>query len=149
MIDRKLQIEQLIEKLHAFKRLMNPDSQCPGEDPLAPSQWMALFLISRQEGIGIKELAAQLGISSSAATQLVDSLVAKGMLLRQPSPDDRRALRLSLPEESRQKIEAMKVQRLERFYAVFSPLDDNEFRTLIGLLDKVVTHPQTKLKEVV
>ncbi|WP_158513482.1 MarR family winged helix-turn-helix transcriptional regulator [Dehalogenimonas formicexedens] len=138
-----------MEKLHSLKRLMNPDTQCPGEEPLAHSQWLALILISRQEGIGIKELAAQLGISSSAATQLVDGLVAKGVILRQTSPDDRRALRLSLPEESRQKIEAMKVQRLERFCAVFSSLDDDEFRTLIGLLDKVVTNSQTKLKEVV
>lgn len=139
-----------MEKLHSFKRLMSPESQCAGEDPLASSQWLALFLISRQEGIGIKELASQLGISSSAATQLVDGLVAKGMLLRQPSLDDRRALRLSLPEESRQKIEALKVQRLERFCVVFSPLDDEEFQTLVGLLDKVVTHSQSsKLKEVV
>ncbi|PPD57440.1 MarR family winged helix-turn-helix transcriptional regulator [Dehalogenimonas etheniformans] len=143
MNDRKQQVEQLIKKLHSLKRLMNPDAQCTGEEFLAPSQWLALFLISRHEGIGIKELASKLGISSSAATQLVDGLVDKGMLLRQPALEDRRALRLSLPKESRKKIEALKVQRLERFCAVFSSLDDEEFRTLIGLLDKVVTHSPT------
>ncbi|XUW99819.1 MAG: MarR family transcriptional regulator [Dehalogenimonas sp.] len=138
-----------MEKLHSFKRLMTPDSQCSGIDPLAHSQWLALRLISHQEGIGIKELAAHMGISSSAATQLVDSLVGRGMLLRQPSPDDRRALRLSLPEQSRQQIEALRTQRLERICAIFSPLDDNEFQTLIGLLDKVVNPSQlAKSKEV-
>ncbi len=143
MIDRKQQIEQLVEKLHAFRRLMAPDSQSPcGEESLAPSQWLALLLIKRQEGIGIKELATLLGTTSSAATQLVDGLVKKGLLDRQTSPDDRRALRLSLPDAARQQIEAMKEQRLEKLEAVFSALDETEFKTLLDLIDKVISRTQ-------
>jgi DNA-binding MarR family transcriptional regulator len=142
MINRKQQIEQLMEKLHSLKRLMTPDSQAAGEDCLAHSQWLVLHLVSRQEGIGIKELAAQLGISSSAATQIVDGLVGKGFLNRQPSLEDRRALHLSLPEESRRRVEAAKKQRLERVSAVFDALDDAEFQTLVALLDKVISHGQ-------
>jgi DNA-binding MarR family transcriptional regulator len=143
MTDRKQQIEQLMEKLHSLKRLMTPDSLAAGgEDCLAHSQWLALHLVSRQEGIGIKELAAALSITSSAATQLVDGLVNKGFLNRQPSLEDRRALHLSLPEESRQKIDAIKVQRLERLCAIFGALDDAEFQTLLDLIDKVISRNQ-------
>jgi DNA-binding MarR family transcriptional regulator len=139
MTDRKQQIEQLMERLHSLKRRMTPDSQGAGEDCLAHSQWLVLHLVSRQEGIGIKELAAQLGISSSAATQIVDGLVGKGFLNRQPSLEDRRALHLSLPEESRRRVESAKEHRLERIGAIFGILDDPEFQTLVTLLDKVIS----------
>ena len=140
MSDRKQHIEQLTEKVHSFRRLIAPDNQAAcGEECLAPSQWLALLMVKRQEGIGIKELAAQLGISSSAATQIVDGLVAKGFLNRQPSLEDRRALCLSLPEGARQQIEAMEQQRLQKLEAVFSALDDIEFQTFLNLIDKVIS----------
>ena len=148
MTDRKHQIEQLMERLHSLKRLMIPDIQTTaGEECLAPSQWLALHIISRQEGIGIKELAAQLGTTSSAATQLVDGLVKKGLLDRQPSTDDRRALRLSLPDAARQQIETMKEQRLDHLCTLFSALDDAEFQALLSLLSKVILG-DTNRKEV-
>ena len=143
MTDRKKQVEQLMEKLHSLKRLMTPDSQVSGgEDCLAHSQWLVLLMVSRQEGIGIKELAAHLGISSSAATQIVDGLVGKGFLNRQPSLEDRRALHLSLPEEARRRVETAKAQRLERVSAIFNTLDETEFQTFIGLINKIISHSQ-------
>ena len=174
MIDRKTQIEQLLGKLHSLKRLMTPDNpetsdiECPsrsglmehvqndhlhrptcnGAESLAPSQWLVLHLVGRTHGIGVKELAAALEITSSAATQLVDGLVKKGLLLRQPSEEDRRALRLSLPEESRKRIEIMMEHRLTRAVDIFGVLDDAEFQTLLDLLNKVITRTQIK-KEVV
>jgi DNA-binding MarR family transcriptional regulator len=168
MIDRKTQIEQLLGKLHSLKRLMTPDNpeaadgECPNRSPLmehvhghhlhrhpfsgteslAPSQWLVLHLVGRNSGIGVKELAAALGITSSAATQLIDGLVKKGLLLRQPSEEDRRALRLSLPEESRKRIETMMEHRLTRAVDIFGVLDDAEFQTLLDLLNKVITRTQ-------
>jgi DNA-binding MarR family transcriptional regulator len=174
MIDRKKQIEQLLEKLHSLKRLMTPDNPesingpCPGrsqsedqadiagtsrqsfldEERLAPSQWLVLHQVGHQNGIGVKELAASLGITSSAATQLVDSLVKKGLLIRQPSEEDRRALRLSLPEESRKRIDTMMAHRLERMVDIFGVLDDVEFQNFLDLINKVIARSQNK-KEVV
>ena len=168
MIDRKNQIEQLLEKLHSLKRLMTPDNpessgvECsahsqPGglvdnrdscrqplqiEQQLAPSQWLVLHQVGHQNGIGVKELAAALGVTSSAATQLVDGLVKKGLLVRQPSEEDRRALRLSLPEESRKRIDKMMEHRLTRMVAIFGVLDDTEFQNLLDLLNKVISRTQ-------
>ena len=138
-----------MEKLHSLKRMMNPEGQSTGnQDCLSPSQWLVLQLVGRQEGIGIKELAAQLDISSSAATQIVDGLVSKGFLDKQPSPEDRRALNLSLPEIARRRLDAAKEQRLERINSVFETLDDAEFQTFLDLLNKVIARTQNK-KEVV
>ena len=141
MTDRKQQIALLMEKIHAFRRLLVSDSQAePGNECLSHSQWLALHLVSKQEGIGIKELAAQLGITSSAATQLADGLVNKGLLDRQPSAEDRRSLHLSLPAASRQQIEAVKEQRLLHLSSIFKALDDAEFQTLLNLFDKIINN---------
>lgn len=144
MTDRRQQIGRLMEKLHSLKRIMAPDQSNLGGDCLAQSQWLALHLVSRQEGIGIKELAGQLGITSSAATQLVENLVNKGLLIRQPSAEDRRALCLSLPEESRKQVDAIKEERLGHLATVFESLNDTEFETLINLIDKVVNPPSSE-----
>jgi len=74
--------------------------------------------------------------------------VKKGLLLRQPSEEDRRALRLSLPEESRKRIEKMMEHRLSRMLDIFGVLDDAEFQSLLDLLNKVIARSQNK-KEVV
>lgn len=145
MNDRQKQIEQLIEKLYSLKRLMSPESHGPGcYQELAASQWLVLHLVSHREGIGIKELASQLGITSSAATQLVDGLVNKGFLVRLPSPDDRRALCLSLPEESRRRIEAAKSKHLERVASTLSVLSEDELGTFIDIAEKIVARNQPK-----
>lgn len=145
MTDRRAQIGRLMSSLHAMKRLMAPETQSPATgDCLAHSQWLVLHLVSQHEGIGIKELAGLLGITSSAATQLVENLVNKGLMLRQPSTEDRRALCLSLPEESRKQVEAVRQERLQRLGTLFEPLTDAEFETLIGLIDKIVTPPDSE-----
>jgi DNA-binding MarR family transcriptional regulator len=43
-------------------------------------------------------LAAELGVSKQAASQLVDTLVVRGYLERRPDPEDRRRVSLSLTE---------------------------------------------------
>ena len=139
MIDRKQRIGFLMGRFHSLKRLMAPEAhQTASGDCLAHSQWLALHLISENEGIGLKDLAGLLGISSSAATQLVDNLVGKGLLERRPSPDDRRALILSLPEDSRRQVEQVRQERLERLAGLFSALDDAELETLIHIIEKIV-----------
>jgi DNA-binding MarR family transcriptional regulator len=50
---------------------------------------------------GLRELAAALGCSRPAATQLVDRLVRDGLVVRTVDPDDGRARRLSLTKDGR------------------------------------------------
>lgn len=141
MTNRAEKTGQLMERLHAFRRLMAPEAQTEiGAECLSHSQWLVLHLVGRQEGIGIKELAAQLGISPSATTQLVDCLVNKGFLNRASSPEDRRALCLTLPEKSREQIGKLREQKMKHLCKIFSPLNDYEFDTLLELLDKVINN---------
>lgn len=47
------------------------------------------------------DLVRQLGVSTQAASQLIDTLVLRGSLSRDADPDDRRRLEITLTERGR------------------------------------------------
>lgn len=67
-----------------------------------------------RNGTPLGEVIPQLGVSKQAAGQLVDTLVSRGYLSREPDPEDRRKLRIALTErgemaaaEGRRAVEAV------------------------------------------
>ena len=79
MNSRKEKIEELIEAIGELKRNI---TFCPAgigkRASLTPSQWRALTAIELGKGATTKDLARELGITSSATTQVVDALVVNG-----------------------------------------------------------------------
>jgi DNA-binding MarR family transcriptional regulator len=58
--------------------------------------------LARQRGARpLGDLIAELGMSKQAAGQLVDTLVVRGYLVREPDADDRRRLTIALTERGR------------------------------------------------
>lgn len=56
------------------------------------------------EGTRLTDLAERLGVTKQAVSQLVDDLVARGVLERLPDPDDARARRVVFTERGRQSL---------------------------------------------
>lgn len=67
--------------------------QSAGEQGLVPAQAEILTRIARQPARPA-EVAAHLGVSAASASDSISSLVAKGLALRLPDPEDGRAQRL-------------------------------------------------------
>lgn len=68
---------------------------------VTPSQAQALALLGdSKEGLGLRSLAHLLGVSPPTATQMVQVLVAKGLVAKGPGPD-RRSVALRLTPEGR------------------------------------------------
>ncbi len=63
-------------------------------------KWLAIGIISDNEGFSQVELATRLELRSAATGKLVDRLVERGLVERRPDPDDRRAYRLFATEKS-------------------------------------------------
>ena len=62
---------------------------------------MRLLAILRDRRPRMAELAAHLGLDRSTVSGLIDRAVARGLLERIPSPDDRRSVLVSLTDEGR------------------------------------------------
>jgi DNA-binding MarR family transcriptional regulator len=71
------------------------------ESGLSISNLGALFYIYRIGSCGVTEIGDQLGITSAAASQMLERLVQIGLVLRSEDPDDRRVKRIALTDKGR------------------------------------------------
>ncbi|MBI2906739.1 MAG: MarR family transcriptional regulator [Chloroflexi bacterium] len=85
-----------------------------------------LRTVKNSPGIGIKELATSLSITSSAATQQVDNLVRKGYLTRKANTEDRRSLNLRLSANLSNRLEEIETAFIEEMIGRFGVLSDDE-----------------------
>ena len=135
-IDRESLIAQFLENINAVKHRFS--SGINFSSGLHFSQMAVLHLVKEHEGIGIKEMAGLLGITSSAVTQLVDGLVGKGYLLRQGSVSDRRALQLSLTDKYKEEVSDLHHRLVEKMGSMFDNLSDEELKQYVWLTKKIV-----------
>ena len=140
MINRKQKVEELLVDLQSLRRTMafRMAESAKKTPRITPSQWGMLMLIEQRGKSTIKDVAKVLSISSSAATQLVDGLVASGYLMRQTHSKDRRAVTLTLSKKSKDQVDRIKKHTLQRFLKIFGVLSDVEFNQYLTLTKKIV-----------
>jgi DNA-binding MarR family transcriptional regulator len=69
------------------------------EHGFSMSQLGALMHINRRGACGVAEIGDDLGVTSAAASQMLDRLVHQGLIVRAEDPVDRRAKRIELTKE--------------------------------------------------
>lgn len=72
---------------------------------LSMSQIGAMFHIHREGCSGVSELGDDLGVTSAAASQMLERLVQQGLVTRSEDPADRRLKKLVLTEKGIQVIQ--------------------------------------------
>ena len=141
MDSRKQKIEELIDVIGELKRKI---TFCPAgvgkRTPLTPSQWRALIAIDIGKGGTTKDLALELGITSSATTQVVDMLVTNGYVTREAQKEDRRMVTLVLSRKTKKIVEEIKKQVLENVTDLFKDLNERELDQFILLNKKIGQH---------
>lgn len=100
-------------------------------------QHEVLRLVAVRGPLAMHELAQFLGISRSSATEVVDRLVAHGLLERRQDPIDRRTVHVALTVRARGLADQVRQALEPGFATLVSVLDDGELATLVGLLEKI------------
>ncbi|MCX6733639.1 MAG: MarR family transcriptional regulator [Candidatus Peregrinibacteria bacterium] len=150
MTTRKQQIENIVEGMRAIKQKMvvchvkKSSSRKEKNTPITPSQWAVMTIVMEKKGLGIKEIAEKLEMTSSAATQLVDGLVENGYLKRKNNTTDRRAILLEISPKHAKKMNEIKEKAIERFTTLFGALNDKELATYIKLQKKIINTPLSR-----
>ena len=140
MTNRKQKVKEFIESMQSLKRSMAFHTAGTTRLPrITPSQWGVLMMIEGCGGVStVKDVAKALGVTSSAATQLIDGLVASGYVLRQENAEDRRRMTLTLSSKTKKQVEKMKGEGINHFLKLFEILNDKEFDQFISLNRKIV-----------
>lgn len=80
-------------------RSMQGTIQYARENGLSMSMLGTLFHLNHQGQAGVSDLGQALGVSSAAASQMLDRLVEEGLIERVEDPQDRRMKRITLTEK--------------------------------------------------
>jgi DNA-binding MarR family transcriptional regulator len=84
-----------------------------------------------QQACGNAELAAAMSVANPTMTGLIDQLVRAGLVRRDPDPDDRRAVRLSITQEGRAQLAATQAVLVDAMTGVMDDLGADELAGLI------------------
>lgn len=97
------------------------------------------------QGIPLKDLAAALHLTPGTVSELVETLVKRGSLQRVQNPDDRRAVMITVTEESL-KILHEAEQRINEYVAgLWEDLTEDEKSTVIAALETLSVRAKRSL----
>ncbi|MER7194044.1 MarR family winged helix-turn-helix transcriptional regulator [Streptomyces flaveolus] len=107
-----------------------------GFEGLRPAHGFAFTRLA-PDGATVTDLAAHLGVTKQAASQLVDELVRKGYAERRPHPVDARARLVVLTERGRACTRAAEEAAAEAVRGWTDVIGEGEVRVLYGILSRV------------
>lgn len=105
---------------------------------LALSQFRLLLLIDRPaKSFMVSDVAEIMGVTAAAASRSTDRLVQRGLIKREVSPDDRRAVQLSLTEEGEEFLNRVREVSDRYLGEALGDYDDERLEELSSLLDEL------------
>jgi DNA-binding MarR family transcriptional regulator len=90
------------------------------------------------DGASIDALRRVLGLSHSGGVRIVKRLEARGLLVREPDPADRRAVRLHLTAGGRRAARRLIAGRRQALAALLAGLGERETASLERLLERLL-----------
>ncbi|OFE12982.1 hypothetical protein PHACT_07395 [Pseudohongiella acticola] len=143
MPSRKQTIATILGSFQIIRRaLLQQVAERPaceqGESNVSLAEQMTLLTVAARGAVSVKDIASARMISSSAATQVVNSLVKKGYLIRSQDEADRRATVVTLGA-AYQKLVASRTDNAASYLTpVFAALTQKELEEYDRLNRKLV-----------
>ena len=106
------------------------------------TQWMVLMWLTQRPHASPTELSAHLGHDMGALTRMVDELERDGMVRRDRSRQDRRAVEIAVTPEGRRVAHAGKRLMVDLLNELVAPYSKAEADALISLLQHLLSRLQ-------
>ncbi|QEO14507.1 MarR family transcriptional regulator [Agromyces intestinalis] len=137
--ERMRRISVVLDAVAVIGRELSATRDTPfGGVRLSRSQLDALFILTRSAaGLTPSSLAASLGVTAGAVTQLVDGLREQGLVEQTANPADARSRLLRLTDPARARVAAFEAAVTARLAPRFDRLSDTELDRLGRLLAKI------------
>lgn len=134
--DDNSEVERFTEAWDAFvlaiRRSQARGAQSP--DDLTLAQYYLLHPLEEASGVALSRLAECAGIAPPTATRIVDGLEKAGLVQRERSKTDRRAVLVSLTATGRRRVARKRSELAERRRRLYENLEPEERRQSERLL---------------
>lgn len=111
--------------------------------PISFTQWVVLMSLSVRAHASPTELSMHMGYDMGALTRVVDELQRDGLVRRDRSEHDRRAVEIAITPEGRRVSNAGKRVVVDLLNQLVGPYSVQEVEALIVLLQKFLAQMQT------
>jgi DNA-binding MarR family transcriptional regulator len=128
-------LESLLRAESAVRRRLAADLEREG---ISATGFSALVVLTTAGGsIELRTLRNRLRTSKANATEIVGTLVHRGLVTRERMTHDRRAAIVDLTERGQETVDRLFPEHTERVTAAFSALDEDEKRSLAAICRKL------------
>lgn len=100
------------------------------DEELTAAQREVALLVGRRPGRSVSDVASELGLRPNTVSTIVSQLVAKGVMVRETDPVDRRVGRLTLTPQAQARADAARFRRREVLADVLRRLDPQQVADL-------------------
>ena len=111
-------------------------------DAFNGAQGRILYILWQQDGLTISQISAQTSLANTTLTSMLDRMEQSGLIVRSPSPTDRRALLIHLTDKAKslqQDYDRISQQMNELYYLGFTEAEILQFE---GYLTRVLNNLQ-------
>jgi DNA-binding MarR family transcriptional regulator len=119
----------------AVRRLRGRDTQRPGE--LSFAQYHLLYWLSESGELSAGDLAVKADLAPATVTQMLDGLVAMGLVERTRSERDRRVVTSVLTERGRTLITERRSRLEQRWHDALDGFDAAELATATAVIERL------------
>ena len=111
-------------------------------DAFNGAQGRILYILWQKDGLTISQISAQTSLANTTLTSMLDRMEQSGLIVRSPSPTDRRALLIHLTDKAKslqQDYDRISQQMNDLYYLGFT---EDEVRQFEGYLQRVLDNLQ-------
>ena len=128
-------LDSLLRAEAAVRRRLSADLEREG---LSASGFSVLVVLATAGGeLELRTLRLRLRTSKANATEIVGTLVGRGLVVRSRLPHDRRAATIRLTALGQEMVDRLFPEHTERVAATFSVLDEDEKRRFTEICRKL------------
>lgn len=104
---------------------------------MTPGQFGVLIMIKENTGLSQSDLGSAVGIDRSTMVAVIDRLESRGLVIRAPSPNDRRSYALRLSEKGEALMEELIPRIKAHDSGMLKDLSGEEVTALIDMLRRI------------
>ena len=105
---------------------------------LTQSEFRCLRLFNKNDVLNNKQVAERMNLSPSRLTRIIDGLVAKGYIIRQIEPSDRRNMKVELSKRGKVIVQKLNDAYVNIHKEILEDIDRNQHKPLINAMENLL-----------
>ncbi len=138
-------VAQVLATVPMVMRNIRQEMRSHRPTDLSVPQFRAMGLIYRHGGISLSHVADHMGLTLPTVSKMIDTLVKRGLVMRETSSDDRRRLMLRLTEDGSaayEESDRRTQERLAEALKALSPAERDEVTRAMQALRRVLAQAE-------